>query len=120
MPTAAGGREGACYGEMMTRFLGPVVLSAFADDDITEIYLNPQDGEVRFDSRTRGRVESGARLDRHRVEMFLNAVAASLGLTLGPDHPRLEAALPPLPFPGSRLQRFVPPLTPPPPVTAPT
>ncbi len=112
MPTVAGAREGGCYTEMMTRFLGPVVLGAFADDDITEIYLNPQDGEVRFDTRTRGRVESGTRLDRHRVEMFLNVVAASLGLTLGPDHPGLEAELPALSFRGSRLQGFVPPVTP--------
>jgi len=104
--------SGERYGEMMARFLGSVVLRAFADDDVTEIYLNPQDGAVRFDTRSRGRVESGTQLDRHRVEMFLNAVAASLGLTLGPDYPRLEAELPALAFRGSRLQGFVPPVTP--------
>ncbi len=97
---------------MMARYLGPVILGAFADDDVTEIYLNPQDGAVRFDTRSRGRVESGARLDGPRVEMFLNAVAASLGLTLGADSPRLEAELPALGFRGSRLQGFVPPVTP--------
>jgi len=113
MRTASAGREsGERYGEMMARYLGPVILGAFADDDVTEIYLNPQDGAVRFDTRSRGRVESGARLDGPRVEMFLNAVAASLGLTLGADSPRLEAELPALGFRGSRLQGFVPPVTP--------
>lgn len=113
MRAASVGREtGERYGEMMARYLGPVILSAFADDDVTEIYLNPQDGAVRFDTRSRGRVESGARLDGPRVEMFLNAVAASLGLTLGADSPRLEAELPALGFRGSRLQGFVPPVTP--------
>ncbi len=102
---------GGRYGEMMARYLGPVIVGAFADDDVTEIYLNPQDGAVRFDTRSRGRVESGARLDGPRVEMFLNAVAASLGLTLGAEQPRLEAELPALGFQGSRLQGFVPPVT---------
>lgn len=113
MRAASAGRDtGERYGEMMARYLGPIILGAFADDDVTEIYLNPQDGAVRFDTRARGRVDSGARLDPHRVEMFLNAVAASLGLMLGPDHPRLEAELPALGFRGSRLQGFVPPVTP--------
>src|SRR3989442_501526 len=103
---------GGRYGEMMARYLGPVILDAFADDDVTEIYLNPQDGAVRFDTRSRGRVECGARLDAHRVEMFLNAVAGSLGLTLGADQPCLEAELPTLGFRGSRLEGFVPPVTP--------
>jgi type IV secretion system protein TrbB len=103
---------GERYGEMMARYLGPVVLDAFADDDVTEIYLNPQDGAVRFDTRSRGRVESETRLDGPRVEMFLNAVAASRGLTLGAESPRLEAELPVLGFRGSRLQGFVPPVTP--------
>src|SRR6266571_8051817 len=107
-----GQETGGPYGEMMARYLGPVILRAFADDDVTEIYLNPQDGAVRFDTRSRGRVESGARLDGPRVEMFLNAVAASLGLTLGAESPRLEAELPALGFRGSRLQGFVPPVTP--------
>lgn len=100
------------YGEMMARFLGPVIVRAFADDDVTEIYLNPQDGVVRFDTRSRGRVASGVSVRAPRVEMFLNAVAASLGLSLGTERPGLEAELPTVGFRGSRLQGFVPPLTP--------
>src|SRR3989442_2651898 len=44
--------------------------------------------------------------------MFLSAVATSLGLTLSADHPGLEAELPAVGFRGSRLQGFVPPITP--------
>ena len=112
MRAAVVGQEtGARYGEMMARYLGPVILRAFADDDVTEIYVNPQDGEVRFDTRSRGRIVSGVAVAATRVEMFLNAVATSLGLTLGADHPGLEAELPAVGFRGSRLQGFVPPVT---------
>ena len=100
------------YDEMMARYLGPVILRAFADDDVTEIYLNPQDGLVRFDTRSRGRIASGVSVGAARAEMFLNAVAASLGLALGADQPTLEAELPAVGFRGSRLQGFVPPVTP--------
>lgn len=99
-------------GEMMARYLGPAILRALDDDDVTEIYLNPQDGAVRFDTHSRGRIESGVRMDAHRAEMFLNTVASSLGLTLGADTPRIEAELPAIGFRGSRLQGFVPPVTP--------
>src|SRR5437879_11016802 len=91
---------------------GPVIRRAFADEDVTEIYVNPQDGLVRFDTRSRGRIASGVSVAATRVEMFLNAVATSLGLTLGADHPGLEAELPAVGFRGSRLQGFVPPVTP--------
>ena len=100
------------YGEMITRYLGPAILRAVTDDDVTEIYLNPQDGAVRLDTRSRGKVDSGAHMDAHRVEMFLNAVASNLGVTLGADNPRIEAELPAVGFRGSRLQGFVPPVTP--------
>ena len=98
-------------GEMMARYLGPIVLQAFADDDVTEIYVNPQDGAIRFDTRSRGRIKAGAHIDPHRLEMFLNSVASSLDLALSAENPRLEAELP-AEFKGSRLQGFVPPVTP--------
>jgi type IV secretion system protein VirB11 len=104
--------HGERCGEMMARYLGPTVLQAFADDDVTEIYVNPHDGVIRFDTRSRGRVRSGVEISAHRLEMFLNSVASSLGITLGPEQPRIEAELPPIAFRGSRLQGFVPPVTP--------
>jgi type IV secretion system protein TrbB len=96
---------------MMARYLGETVMTAFRDDDVTEIYVNPQDGRVRYDTRRRGRVDSGNRLDTSRLEMFLNTVAASLGVTLGSATARMEAELPQRHFRGSRLQGFVPPVT---------
>lgn len=99
------------YGEMIARYMGPVILGALADDDVTETYVNPQDGIIRFDTRSRGRISSGAHLDSHRVEMLLNAVATHIGVTLGADYPTLEAELPAVPFRGSRLQGFVSPVT---------
>jgi type IV secretion system protein TrbB len=97
--------------EMLSRYLGPTVVRAMADQDVTEVYVNPQDGAIRFDTRSHGKVASGATIDAHRVEMFLNAVAARLGVTLTSDSPRLEAELPAATFAGSRLQGFVPPVT---------
>jgi type IV secretion system protein TrbB len=98
-------------GEMLSRYLGPAVTSAFADDDVTEVYVNPQDGAVRLDTRSRGKVATGDHLSPHRIEMFLNAVAATTGDTLTRDQPRLQAELPAAVFRGSRLQGFVPPVT---------
>ncbi len=97
--------------EMLARYLGPSVLPAFADEDVTEVYLNPQDSAVRIDTRSRGKVETGIRLPAHRVEMLLNAVAVSVGATLTTETPRLEAELPEAIFRRSRLQGFLPPVT---------
>lgn len=33
------------------RYLGPSILSAIADPHVTEVYVNPQDGVIRFDTR---------------------------------------------------------------------
>ena len=97
--------------EMLARYLGPSVLPAFADEDVTEVYLNPQDSAVRIDTRSRGKVDTGIRLPAHRVEMLLNAVAVSVGATLTTETPRLEAELPDAIFRRSRLQGFLPPVT---------
>jgi P-type conjugative transfer ATPase TrbB len=98
-------------GEMLVRYLGPAITSAFTNDDVTEIYVNPQDTAIRVDTRSRGRIATGDTIATHRVEMFLNAVATNLGLTLTVDNPCLEAELPATVFRGSRLQGFIPPVT---------
>jgi type IV secretion system protein VirB11 len=97
--------------EMLGRYLGPAIVGAISDPDVTEVYVNPQDCAVRLDTRSRGKVESGESIDAHRVEMFLNAVATRLGVTLTTATPRLEAELPLRLFAGARLQGFVPPVT---------
>lgn len=97
--------------EMMSRYLEPTIMAGFDDDDVTEIYLNPQDTCIRFETRSRGKVETGVSLERGRVEMFLNAVASAHSLTLNATTPSLQAELPDAQFRGSRLQGFLPPLT---------
>lgn len=109
-PAAAPGDATTPYHDMMVRLLGPVVVRAFRDDDVTEVYVNPADWVVRLDTRSRGRVDTGHRLDPKRVEMFLNCVAARAGTTLDAEQPRLQAELPSETFRGSRVQGFIPPL----------
>lgn len=114
LPVGSGGErddQRSRFGDALIRYLGPTVTSAFADDDVTEVYLNPQDDIVRLDTRSRGKIATGERLPPHRVEMFLNAVAATIGTTITRDQPRLQAELPAGVFRGSRLQGFVPPVT---------
>lgn len=96
--------------ETLARYLGPRIVGAFDDEDVTEIYVNPRDGAVRLDTRSRGKCDTGETLGAQRIELFLNAVATSAGLTLTADHPRLQAELPRPTFRGSRLQAFIPPL----------
>jgi len=95
--------------EMMVRHLGSAAIRAFADPDITEIYVNP-DGCLRFETRTRGPVATDESLSPEQVFRFLNTVASSLELALDEKHPQLQAELPIDTFGGSRLQGFVPPL----------
>ncbi|MEP6496115.1 MAG: P-type conjugative transfer ATPase TrbB [bacterium] len=95
---------------MMARYLGPAIVAALLDDDVTEVYRNSHDGAIHLDTRSRGRVDSGGRLDATRAIMFLNAAAAAAHTTLSPSSPRLETELLGAPFHGSRLQGFVPPV----------
>ena len=99
------------YAEIIARYLGPNLTGLFADEDVTEIYVNPQESAVRVDTRSRGKITTGERMPAHRVEMLLNAVAASIGESLTPENPRLQAELPKPVFRGSRLQGFVPPVS---------
>lgn len=97
--------------EMLGRYLGPSIIQAITDPDVTEVYVNPQDCAIRLDTRSRGKIPSGDTIDGHRIEMFLNAVATRLGVMLTSASPRLEAELPTRIFAGARLQGFVPPVT---------
>src|SRR5580704_8850877 len=98
--------------DMMARYLEPVIMAGFADSDVTEIYVNPHDGRVRFDTRSRGKIDTGTILERERVEMFLNAVATGHDTALTSTSPSIQAELPLSVFRGSRLQGFLPPVTP--------
>ena len=102
------GREGR-YRELMERYLGPRVVEAFADDDVTEVYVNG-DGRLRLDTHSRGKVLAGVRLRAARVEQFLHAVAAFHGDALHGGTPSVQAELPDETFGGARLQGFLSPL----------
>ena len=104
------GPEGPDYAEMMARYLGPLVMRAIADDDVTEVYVNPQDGRVRVDTHSAGKRDTGHSVARERLEMFLNAAASAQGVELGIANPQLQAELPTAVFRGARLQGFVPPI----------
>src|SRR5690606_33389867 len=88
--------------EMMVRYLGDTIVAGFDDDDVTEIYVNPEDGRIRFDTRSRGKVDTGSRIGAARVEQFLNAVADLHGITLCGEHPSIQAELPMERFRGAR------------------
>jgi P-type conjugative transfer ATPase TrbB len=97
--------------ESMTRSLGPDLLAALADDDVTEIYGNA-DGRLWLDTHSSGRRRAPFSLPALRIEAFLNAAASYLGSEpLNVSRPQLQAELPTELFRGARLQGFVPPVT---------
>ena len=102
----------ARYRGLMERYLGPDVLAAMADDDVTEVYVNAGDGRLRADTHSRGKVALDATVRGDQVEQFLGAVAAFRGDTLGAATPVVQAELPAETFGGARLQGFVAPLVP--------
>ena len=102
----------ARYRALMERYLGPAVVETFADDDVTEVYVNAGDGVLRADTHTQGKVALGVTLDGSQVEQFLNAVAAFRGDTLSAARPTVQAELPAATFGGARLQGFVSPVVP--------
>lgn len=96
--------------EPLLRYLGPVMAGVFKDEDVTEVYVNPQDHQLRIDTRSGGRTEFPCTIEREQVEMFLNAAAARAGVVLRAESPFLETTLPEEHFGRARLQGFVPPV----------
>ena len=90
----------------MRHYLGRTVMDALGDNDIEEVYVNP-DTVVRFVSRSRGRVETAVHLRHADVESFLSTVATQVGTNPGPS---LAATLPHA-FGKCRIQGFLPPIT---------
>ncbi|HSY80346.1 MAG TPA: ATPase, T2SS/T4P/T4SS family [Gemmatimonadaceae bacterium] len=97
--------------EPLLRHLGPVVAGALTDPDVTEVYVNPHDHQVRLETRSAGRTSYPCTLESEQVEMFLNAAAAREGVLLKSESPFLETTLPEEFFRRARLQGFVPPVT---------
>ena len=102
-------RRSAGVAGRLARYLGESIMVGFGDDDVTDVYVNPHDRRVRFDTHSRGKVDTGHELSEASTEQFLNAVADLHGLVLGRDHPALQAELPGERFGSARLQGFLPP-----------
>jgi P-type conjugative transfer ATPase TrbB len=99
------------YRDMMTRFLGAIVMRALDDPDVVEVYTNPHDQRIWTITHSAGRVDTGERLDPASVLSFLNTVATSLRTTVDAEHPRLQAELPLGASHMPRLQGLIPPRT---------
>jgi P-type conjugative transfer ATPase TrbB len=109
-PAAPSDEPARHYRDSLARALGPAILAALADPDVTEVYVNP-DGRLHFDTRSRGRLATPATVPTTQTTRFLNLVASSLPAVLNSSHPHLQAELPwDEPFRNARLQGFVPPL----------
>jgi P-type conjugative transfer ATPase TrbB len=97
------------YRDSLARALGPEIVVALCDPDVTEVYVNPS-GRVHVDTRSQGRVTTPVVLPAERVTRFLNHVASKVPAVLNAAHALLQAELPAgEPFHGARLQGVVPP-----------
>jgi type IV secretion system protein VirB11 len=97
------------YRDSLVRALGPEILAALGDPDVTEVYVNPG-GLVHLDTRSRGRVATGTVLSAEKITRFLNHVASKVPSVLNAAHALLQAELPAgEPFRGARLQGIVAP-----------
>lgn len=41
--------------EMLGRYLGPAIIDAISNPDVTEVYISPQDCAIRLETRSRAR-----------------------------------------------------------------
>jgi type IV secretion system protein VirB11 len=92
--------------EFLKKMLGEVICSAFEDDDITEIMLNP-DGLIWLESRTNGKFQKGS-LSVFNARSFLNQVASLSNLFLNEKEPILETKI--SYFNNARIEAEIPPL----------
>jgi P-type conjugative transfer ATPase TrbB len=113
-PAAAASPDAERYPQQLVAYFahsepGRAILAALEDDDVTEVYLNP-DGKVWKETYSAGPVFTGHELEPAFAFMFLNAVATQQRLTLDRDHPAVSADLPLEFFNRARLQGEIPPL----------
>ena len=64
--------------ESLRRQLGPQLLTAIADDNITDIIVN-EDGQVFFEAHGKGLYAAGFWLPESQRESLIGTVAAMLG-----------------------------------------
>ncbi len=75
--------------ELLRRQLGPRILAAIADPNVTEIIVN-EDGRVWFESYAKGMHEAGLVLAASQVESLIGTVASSLGSVVNSANPIVE------------------------------
>jgi type IV secretion system protein TrbB len=78
--------------ELLRRQLGPRILAAIADPNVTEIIVN-EDGRVWFESYAKGMHEAGLVLAASQVESLIGTVASSLGSVVNSVNPIVEGEL---------------------------
>ncbi len=92
--------------ELLRRQLGPRILAAIADPQITEIIVN-EDGRVWFEAYGKGMHEAGISLGASQIESLIGTVAASLGGVANADNPIVEGELS---IGGIRFEGLLPPV----------
>jgi len=93
--------------EKLRRELGPVVLAALEDPDITEVMLNP-DGCLWVESQQGGMRDTGRQLPAMQAENLIGTVAAMLGTVVNAGAPIVEGELP---LDGNRFEGILPPVS---------
>jgi type IV secretion system protein VirB11 len=78
--------------ELLRRQLGPRILAAITDPNVTEIIVN-EDGRVWFESYAEGMHEAGLLLAASQVESLIGTVASSLGSVVNSVNPIVEGEL---------------------------
>ncbi len=79
--------------ELLKRQIGPQLLTAIADPQITDIIAN-EDGRIWFDAHGKGLFAAGFSLPESHRESLIGTVAAALGTVADADHPIIEGELP--------------------------
>ncbi len=93
--------------EKLRRELGPAVLAALEDADVTEVMLNP-DGGLWVESQREGMRETGTRIPAMQAENLIGTVAAMLGTVVNATAPIVEGELP---LDGNRFEGLLPPVS---------
>ncbi len=93
--------------EKLRRELGPVVLAALEDADVTEVILNP-DGVLWIESQCDGMRDTGARMSGIQAENLIGTVASMLGTVVNTSSPIVEGELP---LDGNRFEAILPPVS---------
>ncbi len=92
--------------ELLRRQLGPWILAAMDNPQVTEIIVN-EDGRVWFESNGKGMHEAGLTLAASQVESLIGTVAASLGTVANTDNQIVEGELA---IGGIRFEGLLPPV----------